>query len=67
MAAAAEPVNPLMESLGVIVLDEILDQVAQMPFAENDELVQTLAPPDEFGPGEKESELLPGEDIAAHR
>jgi hypothetical protein len=31
-----------MEPLGVIVLDEFLDQVAQVSLAENDELVQAL-------------------------
>ena len=34
--------NPLMESLGVIVLDEFPDQVAHMALTEDDELVQTL-------------------------
>jgi hypothetical protein len=34
--------NALVETLGHVVLDEFLDQVAQMSLAENDELVETL-------------------------
>jgi hypothetical protein len=33
-----------MKTLGVIVLNELLDHVAQMAFAEEDELVETLVP-----------------------
>ena len=34
--------DALVESLGHIVLDEFLDQVAQMSLAEDDEVIETL-------------------------
>jgi hypothetical protein len=34
--------EPLMKTLGAIVLNKLLDHVAQMAFAEEDELVETL-------------------------